>query len=331
MARGGSGKFSLKQLWNFILTKANIIKIDQIEENTAAQPGARILYHGTGDNADDTVDAGYVYYLSGSDNWVKVDFTSYAASGGGKLLGFTLGTPKDAASWYAGTGGNIIPAKGGILLRGQARAHVWGNSTAGPFVGSPVYGIRHVAFPGHMIYSPPTQSDLLFPAKQEVEKPLGIVLKIIDDEFAPFLRHVLLDFNPDHSFNTTPQEASLRYSVASDQGASSATISGLEIARGVIRGEPSGDVNWTTESKTDIQAVLNMSIGNSMLQFSIINEATDGTSDITLVAGTGMYGITGSAVIKARDTADDANSSGSALFGLHLRANATDMEILRLA
>jgi len=331
MARGGSSKFSLKQLWNFILVNTNVIKIDQIEENTVAQPGARILYHGTGDNADGTVDAGYVYYLSGSDNWVKTDFTTYAASGQGKLLGFTLGTPTDTIKWYLGTGTRLTPADGGILLRGQVRAHVWGNSTDGPFVGSPVYGIRHAGFPGQMVWNPPTQSDLLFPAKQEVEKPLGIVLKIIDDDYAPFLRHVLLDFNPDHSFNTTPQEASVRYTIASDQGGGSATISGLEIARGVIRGQPSGDVNWTTESKTDIQAVLNMSIGNSMLQFSIINEATDGTSDITLVAGTGMYGITGSAVIKARDTADDANSSGSALFGLHLRGNGTDMEILRLA
>jgi len=331
MARGGSGKFSLKQLWNFILVNTNVIKIDQIEENTVAQPGARILYHGTGDNADGTVDAGYVYYLSGSDNWVKTDFTTYEKSGDGKLLGFTMGTPKSAASWYAGVGGNIIPSDGGIMLRGQARAHVWGNSTNGPFVGSPVYGIRHAAFTGQMVYNPPTQSDLLYPGKQEVEKPLGIVLKIIDDDYAPLLRHVLLDFNPDHSFNTTPQEASLRYAVASDQGAGAATITGLEIARGIIRGEPSGDVTWTTESKADILAFIPMKIAGSMLQFSIINEATDGTSDITLVAGSGMYGITGSAVIKSRDTADDANSSGSALFGLRLRANGTDLEIFRLA
>jgi hypothetical protein len=195
MARHGAGKFSLKQLWNFILTKTNIINIDQIEQNTSLQPGARIIYHGTGDNSDGTADSGFLYYLSGSSNWVKPEYTNLGDSGDGKLLGVSL-SPTAGGGVSAITGPPMNPVEEGMLLRGQVVMLVWGSSAVGPFVGSPVWGLQNSVLAGQLTYKASTTSG-------EVNKIVGTVLKIVK-YYPPLFVDVLLDFSPDHSRTIVP-------------------------------------------------------------------------------------------------------------------------------
>lgn len=325
-AKKGVSRFSLKQLWSFILTKTNVMKIDQIEENTVLQPGARILYHGTGDNSDGTVDSGFVYYLSGSDNWVKANANTYTALGEGALLGFAMGTPTDVNQWLAG-GDVVVPSEGGMLLRGQVRARVLGNSSDGPFVGSPVWLLDTGAFAGILYHSPPSQAEMMMPTNEKVAKPVGIVLKIIDDD-SPMVRHCLIDFSPDHSYTTSPRVTGAVRGHPSNRE-NGDDLQGLQIINGVIRCTPTIDFTLYLETATTYRAYFPSlsEIDTSMVKFSIINLATgsggprEGT--ITLSASADVS-IIGSNVIQP----SGSGAAGAGTFGL---AFSGDVEMFRLA
>ena len=164
--------------------------MDAIETNTALQPGARVLFHGTGANADGTVDSGFLYCLSssadGSDNWVKPRFMSFQASCEGKLLALAMGTP--GAAGAAILTENVHPQESGMLLRGQAQVIVWGTA----YPGDPIYGVD--LFAGQMgtaVARPNSDGDII--------KVVGTTLKVVK-HYTPLFSEIIMDFSPDHSY-----------------------------------------------------------------------------------------------------------------------------------
>jgi len=334
--RKGSGRFSLKQLLSFVLKKTNIIKVDQVELNTSNQPGARLLYHGEGTHESGKIYPGYLYNLSGSDKWVRYD-SDYsqaiqAANDGdparNSLLALSLSTDVDAQGYNSFGAGRVHdPKKDGMLLRGMAKVITWGNATVGPHVGSSVY-----AYGGMISYHKPDDADLRSPFSKELVRPVGTVMEIIESDAGGFglFREVLLDFNTIRPTSTAPLNNSLSWRSLDNPSNSSVTLADHEIKQKILYATPAAAVNWTTPTATDmIQEFGLIDDGADCFDFWIINLATVDGRDITLVAGTGVT-LFGSPVVKARDTADNANSPGSAHFTV-MKTSSTACTIVRLS
>ena len=340
-SRKGSGRFSLKQLLSFVLKKTNIIKVDQVELNTSNQPGARLLYHGEGTHESGKIYPGYLYELSGSDKWVPYT-PSYSQNiqkvGDGdpaknSLVALALSPNVDAQGYNSFATGRIHdPKKDGMLLRGMAKVLTFGNATVGPHVGSSVYADDSAIFIGFMTYEKPSDASLRSPFSYGQVRPVGNVLEIIDSDAGGFglFREVLLDFNPTRPASSAPLNNSLSWRDLDNQGTSGVTLSDSDMKKKILYGTPGSAVNWTTPTATEmIQEFGLITDDVDCFDFWIINLATVDGRDITLVAGTGVT-LFGSPVVKARDTADNANSPGSAHFTV-MRTSSTACTIIRLS
>ena len=76
-------------------------------------------------------------------------------------------------------------------------------------------------------------------------------------------------------------------------------------------------------------AGLYLTANGDSFDFSLINLATDGTSFITLTAGTGVT-LVGSMVVSAQDAAEDAFTSGVGRFRIR-RTSSTAVTMYRIA
>ena len=90
-------------------------------------------------------------------------------------------------------------------------------------------------------------------------------------------------------------------------------ISAANIARKIIKCTPSADRSKATDTASNIISTCALTSDNDSIDFSIINLATDGTSFITVTAGSGVT-LVGSMIVSAQDSAEDAFTSGVGMF-----------------
>jgi len=119
------------------------------------------------------------------------------------------------------------------------------------------------------------------------------------------------------------------------QGAHSTTddgttaISAANIAAGIITCTPTADRSKATDTASNLITGLNLDADNDSVDFSLISLATDGTSDITITAGSGVT-LVGNMIVKSQDDADDAGYSGAGRFRVR-RTGASAVTIYRLS
>ena len=92
------------------------------------------------------------------------------------------------------------------------------------------------------------------------------------------------------------------------------------IATGIVLCTPTADRSRATDTAANLVSGLTLSTDGDSFDFSFINLATDGTSHITLTAGTGIT-LIGCMVISAQDLAEDAFTSGTAQFRIRRTAS----------
>ena len=102
-----------------------------------------------------------------------------------------------------------------------------------------------------------------------------------------------------------------------------------QVLTGVLKITPTADRTKATPTATNLVTDLSLTSDNDSFDFTIVNLATDGTSDLTLSAGVGVT-IIGSPIVKSRDDADDAGYSGSGLFRIR-RSSSSTIDLIRIA
>ena len=74
---------------------------------------------------------------------------------------------------------------------------------------------------------------------------------------------------------------------------------------------PTTDRTLTLDTASNLISGLNLSEDNDSFDFTIINLATDGTSDLTMAAGTGVT-LVGNVLVKSQNNTDNQGYCGSA-------------------
>tara|TARA_R110002012_G_scaffold2124_9_gene10205 strand:+ start:18797 stop:20320 length:1524 start_codon:yes stop_codon:yes gene_type:complete len=108
-----------------------------------------------------------------------------------------------------------------------------------------------------------------------------------------------------------------------------AVVSTANVLTGIIQCTPTADRSKATDTASNLVAGLYLTANGDSFDFSLINLATDGTSFITLTAGTGVT-LVGSMVVSAQDAAEDAFTSGVGRFRIR-RTSATAVTMYRIA
>ena len=111
--------------------------------------------------------------------------------------------------------------------------------------------------------------------------------------------------------------------VTTDDGTTA--ISAGDIFRGIVSCTPTADRSKATDTATNLISTLALENDGDSYDFSLINLATDGTSFITITAGTGVT-LVGCMIVSAQDTAEDAFTSGVGRF--KVRRTASDAVII---
>ena len=106
-------------------------------------------------------------------------------------------------------------------------------------------------------------------------------------------------------------------------------ISGADIQRGIVKCTPTADRSKATDSAGNINTALELDEDGQSCDFSVINLATDGSSFITITAGSGVT-LVGNMIVSAQDTAEDAFTSGVGMFRVR-RTGAYAATIYRIA
>ena len=88
---------------------------------------------------------------------------------------------------------------------------------------------------------------------------------------------------------------------------------------------PTADRSKATDTATNLISTLALENDGDSYDFSLINLATDGTSFITITAGTGVT-LVGCMIVSAQDTAENAFTSGVGRF--KVRRTASDAVII---
>ena len=109
---------------------------------------------------------------------------------------------------------------------------------------------------------------------------------------------------------------------------STAVITAANVLTQIIQCTPTGDLSKATDTAANFVSGLGITVDDTSFDFSIINLATDGSSHITITAGTGVT-LVGCMVISAQDLAQDAFTSGVGRFRLR-RTGATAMTLYRI-
>ena len=90
-------------------------------------------------------------------------------------------------------------------------------------------------------------------------------------------------------------------------------VSAANILTGIVQCTPTADRSKATDSAGNLIADLFLTANGDSFDFSVINLATDGTSFITLTAGSSVT-LVGNMIVSAQDTAEDAFTSGVGRF-----------------
>lgn len=107
-------------------------------------------------------------------------------------------------------------------------------------------------------------------------------------------------------------------------------LSAANILQRIVTCTPTADRSKATDTAANLIAGnLGLDNNNDSIDFSLINLATNGTSFITLTAGSGVT-LVGSMIISAQDSAEDAFTSGTAQFRVR-RVSASAVTIYRIA
>ena len=92
-----------------------------------------------------------------------------------------------------------------------------------------------------------------------------------------------------------------------------AVVTAANILTGIIQCTPTGDRSKATDTASNLISGLSLNADGDAFDFSLISLATDGTSDITLTAGTSVA-LVGNMKVKSQDDADDAGYAGVGRF-----------------
>ena len=92
-----------------------------------------------------------------------------------------------------------------------------------------------------------------------------------------------------------------------------AVVTAANILTGIIQCTPTGDRSKATDTASNLISGLSLNADGDAFDFSLISLATDGTSDITLTAGTSVT-LVGNMKVKSQDNADDAGYAGVGRF-----------------
>ena len=106
-------------------------------------------------------------------------------------------------------------------------------------------------------------------------------------------------------------------------------ISAANIATGIVQCTPTADRSKATGTASDLISGLELTADNDSFDFSLISLATDGTSDITITAGTGVT-LVGNMIVKSQDNADDAGYAGVGRFRIR-RTGGSAVTMYRIA
>jgi hypothetical protein len=105
-------------------------------------------------------------------------------------------------------------------------------------------------------------------------------------------------------------------------------VTAANILTGIIKCTPSTDRSKATDTAANLISTLGLTEDNASFDFVFINLATDGTSAVTLTAGSGIT-LVGRMVIMAQDATEDAISEGVAQFRVR-RTSSTAVTIYRI-
>ena len=106
-------------------------------------------------------------------------------------------------------------------------------------------------------------------------------------------------------------------------------ISASNILTGIVECTPTADRSKATDTATNLINSLSLTADNDSFDFSLISLATDGTSDITITAGTGVT-LIGNMKVKSQDDADDAGYAGVGRFRIR-RTGSSSVRMYRIA
>ena len=109
---------------------------------------------------------------------------------------------------------------------------------------------------------------------------------------------------------------------------STAVVTAANVLTQIVKCTPGADRSKATDTAANFVSGLNLTADNDSFDFHFINLATDGTSAVTLTAGSGVT-LVGRMVIMAQDAAEDAVAEGVATFRLR-RTGATAVTIYRI-
>lgn len=90
-------------------------------------------------------------------------------------------------------------------------------------------------------------------------------------------------------------------------------ISAANILTGIVKCTPTADRSKATDTASNLVVGLALLADNDSVDFTLLNLATDGTSDITLTGGSGVT-LVGNMIVKSQDNADDAGYAGVGRF-----------------
>ena len=105
-------------------------------------------------------------------------------------------------------------------------------------------------------------------------------------------------------------------------------ISAADVKTGIVTCTPTADRTKGTDTASNLISGLNLNTNGDSWDFSLISLATDGTSDITISAGSGVT-LVGNMKVKSQDDADDAGYAGVGRFRVR-RTTASAVTIYRI-
>jgi hypothetical protein len=107
-----------------------------------------------------------------------------------------------------------------------------------------------------------------------------------------------------------------------------AVVSAANVLTGIVQCTPTADRSKASDTAANFISSLGLTEDDDAFDFSFINLATDGTSAVTLTAGTGVT-LVGRMVIMGQDAAEDAVAEGVAIFRIR-RTSATTVTMYRV-
>ena len=106
-------------------------------------------------------------------------------------------------------------------------------------------------------------------------------------------------------------------------------ISAANILTGICKCTPTADRSKATDTASNFVSGLSLLANGDSVDFTVLNLATDGTSDITITAGSGVT-LVGNMKVKSQDDADDAGYAGVGRFRIR-RTSASAATMYRIA